>query len=125
MAKVVLFLHHVLGGQIEGHHWRSRLRNSVKKYLGHSDWPDYTENEDEADIIFLDDHGTLTTLLVTNGYLDPHQWNGRQPKYLIEVKSTLGARTKEFYLGPKQFYTVCLLAPKSIRQITADQPSRL
>jgi hypothetical protein len=125
MAKVVLLLHHVLSGQVEGRHWRSKTRNSVKKHLGCPDWPDYTEDEDDADIIFLDDHGTLTTLLITKGYLDPHQWNGRQPKYLIEVKSTLGSRTKDFYLSPKQFYTVCLLTLEYIHQTTANQVSHV
>lgn len=125
MAKVVLLLHHVLNGQVEGRHWRSKTRNLVKKHLGNSDWPDYIEDEDDADIIFPDDHGTLTNLLITKGYLDSHQWNGRQPKYLIEVKSTLGSRTMDFYLGPKQFYTVCLLTLECIHQTTANQVSRV
>jgi hypothetical protein len=125
MTKVVLFLHHVLNGQLEGRHWRSKLRNSVKKHLGQSDWPDYTEDDDDADVIFPDDHGTLTNILITNGYLDSHQWSGLQPKYLIEVKSTLGSRTKDFYLSPKQFDTVCLLTLECIHQIITNQISHV
>jgi hypothetical protein len=108
MAKVLLLLHHTLSGQVDGRHWRSRTRNAVKKHLGHSDWPEYTEDEDDADIVFFDEHSSLTNLLIAKGFLDPQSWRGRQVNYLIEVKSTLGSRSKEFYLSNKQFHRVCL-----------------
>jgi len=111
VIQVVMFLRRFLGEQLDGVHWRSRLRNAVKQHLGHeaSGWPEFTDAEDYADIVFPDEHGTLTRLLIEMGHLDPQQWTGRQPWYLIEVKSTLGSRSTNFYLSAKQFYTVCFL----------------
>ncbi|KAF2797582.1 hypothetical protein K505DRAFT_372354 [Melanomma pulvis-pyrius CBS 109.77] len=83
--------------------WRSNMRNLVKQHHPQfKDWPDWTERE-TADIVFPDEHGALTYLLIQNGYLDYNLWYNQRPEYLIEVKSSLSDKNKEFYLSSDQY----------------------
>lgn len=83
------------------------MRNLVKQHHPQfKKWPDWTERE-TADIVFPDEHGALTHLLIENGYLDYNLWYNQRPEYLIEVKSSLSDKNKEFYLSSDQYRRVC------------------
>jgi hypothetical protein len=82
------------------------MRNLVKEH--HPDWrhwPEWTERE-TSDIVYLDNESALTAVLIENGYLDYHTWVGQKPLYMIEVKTTLADKSKEFYLSAEQHQRV-------------------
>jgi len=90
------------GGQVYQEDWKSNMRNLVKEH--HPDWrhwPEWTERE-TSDIVYLDNESALTAVLIENGYLDYHTWVGQKPLYMIEVKTTLADKSKEFYLSVEQ-----------------------
>jgi hypothetical protein len=87
-------------------HWKSSIRNLVRQHHPRFvDWPEWTETE-TADIVFPDRRGALTDLLIESGYLEYAAWYNKTPNYLIEVKSTMSNRNKEFYMSKEQFTRV-------------------
>ncbi|KAH8656756.1 hypothetical protein BGZ61DRAFT_466344 [Ilyonectria robusta] len=82
--------------------WKSNMRNWAKQHPDLAHFPDYVGGE-TADLDFLDDTGAFTNLLIQSGYLDSGIWRGQKPHYLIEVKSSLSNKNKEFYLSSNQY----------------------
>ena len=77
--------------------WTSELRHSV---------PGFTPFRGQAfaDFTYVDSQGQLTRT-----WLGPDKaaaWQGRWPKYHIEVKSTRGDETEPFHMSPNQMFTV-------------------
>ena len=106
------------GGKVYQEDWKSNMRNLVKEHHpGWSHWPEWTERE-TADIVFPDTEGVLTAILIENGYLDYQTWVGQKPLYMIEVKTTLSDKNKEFYLSVEQHQRVNELLPIYLRLFT-------
>lgn len=117
--KIFSLLNRVLENKVYIEDWKSNMRNLVKQHPSFRGIPDWTGSE-TADIVFPDDHGALTNLLIESGYLDYDKWYGRRPEYLIEVKSSLSNKNKEFYLSSDQYQRVCLSEPISYSDVRAN-----
>lgn len=105
-TQVFRFLQKFTNDDIYISDWQSNMRNLVKQHPSFKDWPDW-KGAETSDIVYPDDHGRLTSLLIDNGYLASHAWKGKTPEYFIEVKSTLSDRNREFYLSSNQYSRVC------------------
>ena len=69
--------------------WRSSIRGYARvlpEYEELRAWP----GRETSDIVYDDVNGVLTRLMVSLGYLDAGHWEGKTPKYYIEVKCTSG-----------------------------------
>ncbi|KEF63281.1 uncharacterized protein A1O9_01258 [Exophiala aquamarina CBS 119918] len=82
--------------------WQSTIREYVRVHPQYDQLPDWSGRE-TADIIYYDSYSVLTELLVNAGYLDPDRWQGRCPKYYIEVKSTTQHCDTPFYMSKAQY----------------------
>lgn len=60
-----------------------------------------------ADLVYTDNFGTLTSILVENGYLSGEAWARRRPTYLLEVKTTTGPCETPFFMSKHQYKRVC------------------
>jgi len=61
-----------------------------------------------SDIVYDDASGSLTTLLIEKGYLPRAHWEGKTPKYFIEVKTTTDVCTTPFFVSGVQYDRVCI-----------------
>lgn len=68
-----------------------------------------------SDITYMDTQGVLTELLISTHYLDRDRWEGRTPKYFIEVKTTTSSCDAPFYMSNAQYQRVSSDPPKSLR----------
>jgi hypothetical protein len=59
-----------------------------------------------TDFVFPDEKSTLTELLISNGHLERSRWSGKTPTFMIEVKSTMSDRNREFYMSDLQYKQV-------------------
>ncbi|ETS73697.1 hypothetical protein PFICI_14643 [Pestalotiopsis fici W106-1] len=82
--------------------WLSTIRKYVRQHPSYSDLIPWNGRE-TADIVYWDVSGTLTSELITLGYLDKKIWTSRRPSYYIEVKTTTGPHETPFYMSKSQF----------------------
>lgn len=82
--------------------WQSKFRHLVASH------PDYTDLEawhgqETSDIRYFDIDGSLTKLLIDEGYLEASIWEGKRLDYYIEVKTSTGPCATKFFMTPGQF----------------------
>ncbi|MCJ1354926.1 MAG: hypothetical protein MMC33_004916 [Icmadophila ericetorum] len=80
--------------------WQSRSREYVCIHDRYADMKPWNERE-TADIIYEDLESRLTRRLIDLGYL-PNRWQGRRPKYYLEVKTTTGKCERLFCMNSDQ-----------------------
>ena len=68
-----------------------------------SRWPGQYET---SDLEYNNTTGAFTSLLVEKGHLPSTSWQGRTPKYYIEVKSTPYGLRAPFYMSGPQYSKV-------------------
>ncbi|KAF2464794.1 uncharacterized protein BDR25DRAFT_380700 [Lindgomyces ingoldianus] len=81
--------------------WQSGIRGRISvhpSYHGIVRWPD----KEITDIIYEDRNSALTTLLIEKGYLTRSKWEGRSPKFCIEVKTTPYEMSYPFFCSQPQ-----------------------
>jgi hypothetical protein len=81
----------------------------MRKYvIIHPEYADMDEwsGRETSDITYRDVQSKLTTELIEKGYLARNVWEGKQPKYLIEVKTTTGSCETPFYISKAQYQRV-------------------
>jgi hypothetical protein len=91
--------------------WRSTIRKHVN---AHPTYKDITKpinlgtknGVEEADLVYKDVDGILTSLFIKNGYLKADIWTDCRPTYYIEVKSTASYRFTPFYMSDSQYKRV-------------------
>lgn len=81
--------------------WTSTIRHHTAIH------PDYTNiaifaGRETADIVYEDQAGVLTELLIMAGILPDNKWRGRKPTCYIEVKTTTGNCDTPFYMSGSQ-----------------------
>lgn len=67
-------------------------------------WP----GRETADIVYNDQKGAFTDLLIQEGFLDGDIWSGATPEYFIEVKTTTGECNDRFFMSNSQVERVRL-----------------
>ncbi|GAP90428.2 putative ino80 chromatin remodeling complex protein [Rosellinia necatrix] len=72
--------------RFSGDSWKSDIKELVSEHDDYKDIGNYGAGE--ADIMYTDMEGVLTTAFIKNGYLDEAVWDGKKPRYFIEVKAT-------------------------------------
>jgi hypothetical protein len=78
-------------------HWTSELRNCIPGFAPF-------QGQADADFTYPDRHGHLT-----REWFGPEKaaaWQGRWPRYHIEVKSTRGEESEPFHISRVQMATV-------------------
>lgn len=81
--------------------WQSGIRryaNILPQYAGLEAWP----KPETSDIVYDDKSGALTRAMISLGLLEADNWNGKKPKYYIEVKCTTGDCDTPFIVSQKQ-----------------------
>ncbi|EPE32824.1 ATPase of HSP90 chaperone/DNA topoisomerase II/histidine kinase [Glarea lozoyensis ATCC 20868] len=100
-----LFVYEMLLGVLRPHfgedNWRSTIRRFVTVHPNYRDMLPWNGQE-RSDIVYQDTDGRLTLLLVALGYLDII-WEGTEPEYLIEVKTTTGNCADRFFMSTNQY----------------------
>lgn len=61
-----------------------------------------------SDIVYEDTRSKLTAVLIDKGYLIRSIWQGKTPKYYIEVKTTTEQWDEPFYVSASQYERVSL-----------------
>ncbi|KAK7756612.1 hypothetical protein SLS62_001449 [Diatrype stigma] len=84
--------------------WKSTIRGFASVH------PDYTDIDgwsgtETADIVYDDEQGTLTEILMGKGVLTA-EYRGRCPRYYIEVKTTPGSWDTPFFMSHSQYQKV-------------------
>ena len=67
--------------------WRSSIRGYARvlpEYRELRAWP----GRETSDIVFDDEGGIFTNLMISLGYLNADHWTDKTPKYYVEVKCT-------------------------------------
>jgi hypothetical protein len=64
------------------------------------------DGKETADIAYDDHGGILTSLFIDKEYLGSEVWEGRRPKYFIEVKSTTKPCNEPFFISKNQYQMV-------------------
>lgn len=87
--------------------WQSSVRKYVKVH------PDYAtlvpwSGTETSDIVYPDNDGLLTKQLIKKGYLAMETWEGRKPKYFIDVKTTTMPCETRFSMSKVQYQRVSL-----------------
>jgi hypothetical protein len=88
--------------------WQSTIRHYVTvhpEYAGMEPWT----GRETSDIVYTDDEGVLTDLLIDEGHLAREIWAGKKPKYFIEVKTTTASFDTPLYVSKAQYQRVSLL----------------
>lgn len=80
--------------------WQSTIRHHAAAHHDFADLTSWTGRE-TSDIVYDDDCGDLTELLVAKGHLS-QAWKHKTPRYYIEVKSTLDRCETPFYVSHGQ-----------------------
>ncbi|KAI0402755.1 hypothetical protein F4802DRAFT_599716 [Xylaria palmicola] len=83
------------------HVWQSRVRHFVAKHSSYKTLEAWNGLE-TSDIVYTDTAGVLTAALIKHDYLDHAKWNGRCPKYYIEVKTTTEQCDNKFFMNNEQ-----------------------
>ncbi|KAH8817103.1 hypothetical protein F5884DRAFT_243479 [Xylogone sp. PMI_703] len=82
--------------------WESTIRKYVKvhsNYSGMDAWP----HRETADIVYEDENGNFTSFLIDKGHLKEAIWQGRTPKFYLEVKTTTGPCSSPFFMSKGQY----------------------
>jgi hypothetical protein len=102
--------------------WRSTIRGDLSVSTHFANMENWVGTE-TADIVYTDTTGKLTKFLrdKCEGASLPH-WNcsGQEVEYFIEVKSTIGACGKDFYLSGGQYKRVRILSFVIEQLLTSD-----
>jgi len=77
----------------------------VKIHENYRDMEVWREKE-TADIVYQDEEGELTQLLIANGYLNGSIWSSAKPKYFLEVKTTTKECGTRLFLSKNQYNLV-------------------
>ncbi len=93
--------------------WRSTIRHCANEHPKYSDLAPFVGNE-TSDIVYDDASGVLTALLIHKEHLSNGLWEGKTPRYYIEVKSTLSRCETPFYVSQGQAERVSLLNRSSL-----------
>lgn len=86
----------------------------MRKYVTvHPEYTDMDEwrGRETSDIEYWDVQRKLTTELIEKSYLDRDTWEGKQPSYFIEVKTTTGPCETPFYISKAQYQRVSVDKP--------------
>lgn len=101
--------------------WQSKIRqyaNIHANYIGLRNW----DVKETSDIVYNDVKGVFTTFLIDKGYLSKAGWQGRTPKYYIEVKTTTEQCKKPFFVSKGQFKRVSTMLPMRFSGILLISP---
>jgi hypothetical protein len=85
--------------------WQSTIRTYVRahpQYSGIERWP----FRETADLVYNDEQGRLTEVLIDSGYLARDEWQQARPRYFLEVKTTTGECDMPFYMSGNQYRLV-------------------
>ncbi|KAI0813926.1 hypothetical protein GGR55DRAFT_486989 [Xylaria sp. FL0064] len=84
--------------------WQSTIRKFATAHPSYTDMEPWSGRE-TADIVYPDQTGAFTELLLDRGYLDgaAGAWEGKTPTYLIEVKTTTRSANVPFFVSRRQF----------------------
>lgn len=84
---------------------RDNWQSTIRKYAqAHPEYADLTPwgGTETSDIVYDDVSGVFTTLLIEKRYLSGTNWEGKTPKYYIEVKSTTDQCSTPFFVSDGQ-----------------------
>jgi hypothetical protein len=70
------------------------------------------DEQETSDIVYDDYLGVFTTFLIDKGYLSEASWQGKTPKYYIEVKSTTEQCKTPLFMSRGQFKRVSTVRPR-------------
>jgi hypothetical protein len=70
---------------------------------------EHWNGRETSDIVYTDNEGVLTDLLIDEGHLPRAVWAGKKPKYFIEVKTTTGTFDTPLFMSKAQYRIVSLL----------------
>lgn len=90
---------------------RDNWQSTIRKYAqAHPEYADLTPwgGTETSDIVYDDVSGVFTTLLIEKGYLSGTNWEGKTPKYYIEVKSTTDQCSTPFFISDSQLDRVSI-----------------
>ncbi|KAI1188940.1 hypothetical protein F5B17DRAFT_450976 [Nemania serpens] len=85
--------------------WKSNMRKYVTVHPEYTDMDEWRGRE-TSDIEYWDVQRKLTTELIEKSYLDRDTWEGKQPSYFIEVKTTTGPCETPFYISKAQYQRI-------------------
>ena len=106
--------------------WQSTIRSYVTSHPEYSNLSSWNGRE-TSDITYEDHDGTLTRLLIDNGYLTSEVTDGELPNYYIEVKTTVRSCEMPFYMSRNQYRMVSInlsISNDVAITLTADQMQR-
>ncbi|KAM0556994.1 hypothetical protein ACHAPJ_005673 [Fusarium lateritium] len=86
--------------------WKSTIRGYAQAHPEYANIQSPTGGREIADLVYDDAEGTLTSLFIDNGYLTKEDWEGKKPKYLLEVKSTTGPCHAPFFMSKRQYQRI-------------------
>ncbi|KAN0122902.1 hypothetical protein V8E51_001228 [Hyaloscypha variabilis] len=82
--------------------WQSTIRHHAKAHPDHSNLDGWNGGE-TSDIVYSDESGVLTAILMQKRYLD-ETWRDEKPDYYIEVKATMSNNFETpFHLNKYQY----------------------
>ncbi len=106
MPKVFELLSHSIPGlSMSRDNWQSSVRTYVTAHPEYADMRPWSGYE-TSDIVYVDRGGILTKLLIEKDYLSREVWEGKQPRYFIEVKTTTSRCETPFYMSRAQYQRV-------------------
>ncbi|KAK4077822.1 uncharacterized protein Triagg1_3516 [Trichoderma aggressivum f. europaeum] len=82
--------------------WKSTIRSYARKH------PEYVTMQpwhglETSDLVYHDNTGTFTKLLIDECYFDASIWKDRRPTYHFEVKTTVSSCDTRFFVSKKQY----------------------
>ncbi|KAJ4254455.1 hypothetical protein NW762_010053 [Fusarium torreyae] len=86
--------------------WKSTIRGYAQAHPEYANIQSPTGGREIADLVYDDVEGTLTSLFIDNGYLAKEDWEGKKPRYLLEVKSTTGPCHAPFFMSKRQYQRI-------------------
>jgi hypothetical protein len=85
--------------------WVSNIKHHVTVHPNYRTMAPWVGSE-TTDLVYRDQAGIFTSLLINKGYLLPELWRNKTPKYYIEVKCTEGDPDWPFYMTKPQYEKV-------------------
>lgn len=82
--------------------WQSTIRHYVSVHPEYSDIRAWVGNE-TSDIVYDDNDGEFTRLLIDRGYLKANSWTTARPRYFIEIKATTSGCGTRFFISKAQY----------------------
>ena len=112
IAQVYVFLSSLALPYFGRENWRSTIRHLAAAHPRYSDLTSW-DGRETTDFVYDDVRGVFTALLISKGHLSGSQWEGKAPRYYIEVKASLDRRETPFHVSQDQAERV---SPKSERR---------